>query len=91
MSQMELVPYTEHQRDELELELAELSNKQEIHSETRHGLQIIVYFIRESGLVSLALTESDQTREFEIPGDRVNDAIAHPEVYATDAGLPRTK
>lgn len=87
---MELLPSEQDvERDALEYQLAEEYKKPEIHQETRHGLQITVYFIRESGLVSMALTEGGQTREFIVPGNQVSDAIAHPEVYAMEAGLPR--
>jgi hypothetical protein len=88
-----LVPYTESRRDQLECELAEVADKPEIHWERRHGLDIHVYYLRKLGSISMALLMGEgrarTCREFPVPNDKVNDAIAHPEDYAWKAGLSR--
>lgn len=90
---MELVPYSPTKRDQVEKQLSDEANKPEIHWERRHGLDIHVYYLRRLGTVSMALImgegEQRYCREFPIPNDTVNDAIAHPESYADQAGMRR--
>lgn len=78
----ELIPYNELARDDLEDYLSEQANKPQIHYERRHGLEITVYYLRKVGEVSMSLCSEENYREFIIPNDKVNDAIAHPEYYA---------
>lgn len=89
MASTELVPYTATERDAVETLLAEEANKQEIHYEQRDSMQIIVYYLRRLGGVSMSLTIGRDVREFPIPTDKVSDAIEHPEYYANEAGLYR--
>lgn len=83
---MELVPYTETHRDRVERDLYE---KPEIHEERRDGLTIRVYWLRLLNEISMSLMYQRRTREFGIPPDKVNDAIAHPEAYAAQSGMYR--
>lgn len=89
---METLPSeADMQRDAVEIQLAQEAKKPEIHYERRHGLEIRVYYLREAGRLSMSLTESERTREFEIPTDSALDAINHPEIYAYQAGMPRPR
>jgi hypothetical protein len=92
----ELVPlYSETRRDQVERQLAAEAAKPEIHHERRYGLDIHVYYLRDLGAISMTLLLGEGAgrygREFTIPHDKVNDAIAHPEVYAWEAGMPRSE
>lgn len=86
----ELVPYSESQGDLLEVQLSAEADKPEIHNEQRAELNIIVYYLRKLGTVSMALlVEGLPTREFPVPNGEVNEAIAHPEAYCAREGLYR--
>lgn len=88
MSTMELVPYSETRRDQVERDLYE---KPEIHYERRDGLVIQVYWLRLLNEISMSLMYQRRIREFGIPNDKVNDAIAHPEAYAALQGMFRVE
>lgn len=73
---------------DLEREGAE--DKIEIHYEQRAQLEITIYYLRKLGSVSMELfIEGLPMREFEIPPEEVNEAIAHPEAYAARQGMFR--
>lgn len=89
MSQ-ELMPYSATRRDRIERQLAVQANKRELILERRHGLDIIIYWLKSTNQVSMQLLEGDSKgREFLIPNDLVLDARDHPEAYAARAGMPR--
>lgn len=81
--------YSETARDHMELELA---NRRELIAERRHGLEIIVYWLRQTDTIEMVLCEEGKLdRTFMIPNDSVLDAAEHPEVYANKAGRPRLR
>lgn len=86
----ELVPYSETRRDRVERQLTIEANKKELIFERRHGLDIIIYWLKSTNQVSMQLVEEgSKGREFMIPNDSVLDARDHPEAFAARAGLSR--
>lgn len=86
----ELIPYSETKRDRIERQLTVQANKKELIFERRHGMDIIIYWLRSTNQISMQLLEGESKgREFMVPNDSVMDAYEHPESYAARAGLPR--
>lgn len=87
---MELIPYTEHQRDELELELAEMANKLEINERHSNGIQVIAYFLVAENVTTIWVYDERLKGgvEFEVPPDEVMEWFHHPLAHP-DANLPR--
>lgn len=82
-----LEKYTETERDQRE---RELYNRRELIAERRTGMEIFIYWLRETNTISVVLVEQGrEDREFEIPNDSVLDAKEHPEYYASKADCPR--
>jgi hypothetical protein len=90
MTTMEALPaptWSERQRDRLE---AELATKRELISERRYGLEIIIYWLKQTNAISMDLIlDNDVRAGIEVPADKVLDARDHPEAYANLAGQPR--
>lgn len=86
---MELVPYTESHRDEIEAELSAEANKRELTEDHRHNLIIRTFWLRVTNEVSLQLTdETDgQILESIIPNDRVLWSRDHPYPALGDVGV----
>ena len=78
--------YSETERDLLEHNLA---NKRELINERRDGLNIIIYWLRKSNLVSIELIDEcgNGAVEFIVPNDRVLEARDHPYPYMYRQGL----
>ena len=87
VTQMELVPYTEH---DIDSELADLTNKREINGRNSNGIQVIAYFLVAENVTTIWVYDERVGGgcEFEVPKDEVRDWFEHPFAHP-NAQLPK--
>lgn len=87
---MELIPYTETRRDQLERELTAMANKKEINERHNNGIQVIAYWLVAENVTTIWVYDErvNSGVEFEVPHNKVkyyfDSPFSHP-----DANLPR--
>lgn len=87
---MELMPYTEAQRDHVEVQLASQANKREIDFRQSDGITVIAYWLMKEN-VCLIYVQDDRTNsaaEFSVPSEEVGHWFIHPFAHP-DAQMPR--
>ena len=85
MASQELVPLSDELKDYEDYK----ANKRELIFENRHGMEIIISWLRNSNTILMELIEEESRRAFLVPNTEVLQARDHPEVYAAFAKQPR--
>jgi hypothetical protein len=87
---MELIPYTETRRDQLEQELAAMANKKEINERHNNGIQVIAYWLVAENVTTIWVHDerTNSAVEFEVDPAEVLEWFQHPFAHP-DANLPR--
>lgn len=86
--QMELIPYTESRRDEVELELA---NKRELAERHSQGIQVIAYWLVKQNVCTIWVSDerTNVAAEFEVPNEEVMSWFNHPYAHPNAPPDPR--
>lgn len=87
---VELVPYTETRRDQLEQELAAMANRRELDYRTNNGITVIAYWLVKENVCTIWVQDerTNSSCEFPVANEEVMEWFNHPYAHP-DAQVPQ--
>lgn len=89
---MELLPYTEAQRDAFEVQKAIEANKRELLERHSQGIQVIAYWLVKENVCTIFVRDerTNSSCEFPVANDEVSHWFEHPFAHK-DAKFPEVR